>query len=289
MDLVYDASQLSLGLLSILISEASDMQRLQALLSGGLVHFNNIHDLDVNIEMCTDENWDHTMELLERIRDDNWWNRQWIFQEEYLAGTKMILLIRHDPELEDDKWGIFEQETANGEIEGTPGVTTIKGELCIEATHFRAEVTKFLLAQLDCKIPEPLRKRCKALLDTFGKYNLLYEKNAPHWRKAMSSRIFADLERRAVSVQHDLLPIAANICNYGIRVDPKTMAENAYSVKFCALMMCIFNGEIIIDRTSGRRPQHENLAQLLDRILFDGFDPPVDQRQLTWLKECRLT
>lgn len=66
------------------------------------------------------------------------------------------------------------------------------------------------------------------------------------------------------------------------------MAEKSYSIKFCALMMYIFNGEIIIDRASGPRPQHESLAQLLDRISFDGFDPPVGEKQLTWLKRCRL-
>lgn len=152
MDLVYKASQLSLGLLPTVLSEASDMQQLQVLLSGGLVHFKDIAHLRVNKKMCKYSKRDHTIELLGRIRDDSWWNRQWIFQEEHLAGTKMILLVRHDPGLERDKRGIFEQETAEGELEGTPGVTMTKGELCIEATHFRAEVTKFLLAQLRCKI-----------------------------------------------------------------------------------------------------------------------------------------
>ena len=38
---------------------------------------------------------DDVLDLLVQITDDQWWSRAGIFQEDYLARTRMWLLIRH--------------------------------------------------------------------------------------------------------------------------------------------------------------------------------------------------
>ena len=45
---------------------------------------------------------------------------------------------------------------------------------------------------------------------------------------AMSARVFADIMRRGIEHKFDVLPIAANSCNYPIRFDSECYARNSH-------------------------------------------------------------
>lgn len=280
MDLVYQSSVCTLGLLSIILQTEQDITQLRDLLMGELTSYDHVHPPVVR---CSKQAGDYILGLLWRFRNDRWWKRQWIFQEEYLSGPKMTLLVRNSPEAEN-----FKHSTFPDGVCARSGVSLLDRELCINAIHFREKATLFLLAVLRDEGSRSCHNECNDLLISFGRYNLLYKFHERDLRKAMSCRVFGDLERREVTRRYDLLAIAANSCDYAIRFDSETMAKKSYSIKFCALMMYVLNGEIIVDRGRQAHLPPESLAQLLDSISFRDFDPPVRDRQLQWLKKCRL-
>lgn len=233
------------------------------------------------------------VDLLWRFRGDRWWSRQWIFQEEYLAGMDMYLLLRHSSELEGFKRNLFpraKRYRLRRERRYRPAVILIDEELCIQATHFRQQATLLLNSVLHDPDEElkHLHEKCRDLLKDFGKYNVLYDLDDDHHGRPMSARIFSDLERRGVTNPFDLLPVAANSCNYAIRFDSKQLVNSRHSLELYALVMYILNGEIINDKAPLPDLSPGSLAQVFRSVSFSAFDPPVGVKQLTWLKNCRL-
>lgn len=155
MDLVYKEAMFSIGLLSTLLRDEKDLGSLHALLfrksdpdgsddglsDGPLTTENGLDSLE-EIESLVD--------LLWRLHDDRWWSRQWIFQEEYLAGMNMYLLMRHGSELEHRKRSLFPQEESD-ELQNKryrPFVILINGELSIQAVRLRRQATLLLTTML---------------------------------------------------------------------------------------------------------------------------------------------
>lgn len=92
MDLVYRNATQSVGLLSNPIYTSTGAQLLTSLLDSDLsfedsarnFHF---HD-DIRAEKIV-----KMIHILEDLVGDSWWDRAWIYQEEYLSGLRMDLLI----------------------------------------------------------------------------------------------------------------------------------------------------------------------------------------------------
>lgn len=205
MDLVYSHSEHPLGLLATTLHSQEEVNLLQELLWGTLIKDRVENEFPVLVDE-NEQTIRPVLNLLKRLSKDRWWRRAWIFQEEYRSSTAMCLLIRHDPGLL--KTGHF---------------GTITGEMCFGASSFREQATVFLLASQKHG-RATLREKCNQLLERFAKYNILYHftDNAIH--RVMSSRIFADIECREVGRTFDLLPIAANSCDYAIRFTSEEMA-----------------------------------------------------------------
>ena len=216
---------------------------------------------------------DSMVAMLRHVQTDRWWQRAWTFQEEYLASTKLDILIRHT--------------SKPGEYMKTD-LTKIKGEVSISAALFRKQSTKFLSDLIERNTTsEELRKTCVSLRHTFHRYN---ETTEPGMGKAMSSSVFEDLERRAMKNPYDFLPIAANVCSYGIRLN-STLAQRSrrHSVGLCALAMYLLNGEIFFnDGRISVLPTGMGLSEYLGHISFDHFCSPSQEKTLSWLKQCRL-
>lgn len=225
-------------------------------------------------------NWDSRMSnisMLERVREDRWWNRAWTFQEEYLAALNLRILIRLGRKVVHYR----PHELGN-----------VKGEACISATTFRNNATRFLLdvynAKSSCK---GLRRRCEPLLETFGKYNVLYRETKLADSRAMSATVFADVERRNFreNREYDLLRITANVCDYNERLRTDLLAKSDHSVGLCALTMYLMNGEIFSNDSSVAKPAvGMRWSEYLSAISFDRFRPPSEVFELSWLKRCRL-
>jgi arginine repressor len=219
---------------------------------------------------------DSMVKMLRHVQKDRWWDRAWTFQEEYLAEKKMKLLIRHNV-----RRGRYIHPALGG----------IEGEVCVPATKFRERATDFLqdLISKDTT-SEELQKDCESLLDTFRRYNVIAETIESATGRAMSSSVFGDLERRKITESYDFLPIAANVCDYDVRLRSDRLAKTrSHSVGLCALTMYLMNGEIFHnDNTITAPTSGMNLSKYLDAISFDKFRPPSVPHKLSWLKRCRL-
>lgn len=270
MDSVYRCSNWPIGLLSVVLESQQEIDVLQNLLRRAFVqrgydyHFPRLSDDGV-------DNVEAIMAILESLYEDRWWDRAWIFQEEYLSATAMHILVRHERGLKVD--GDF---------------CVSHGELCFKPAAFRHEATLFLLA---CKreISPAMSWSCARMLERFGRYELLYRFQPDTMGKAMSARIFADVQRRALKCCYDRLPIAANSCDYAIRLHPQAMSRSGHSVGLCLLALYLINGEVLRDSEKiTKLPTEMDLSSYLQYISFNGFDPPVGEKHLTYLKESRL-
>jgi hypothetical protein len=108
-------------------------------------------------------------------------------------------------------------------------------------------------------------------------------------RKAMSPRIFADIQWRGLENPFDRLPIVANSYNYATRLVSRNMLYSAHSVELYLLTMYLLNGGIMRnDRQTRKLSMEMGISNYVQYISFNKFDPPVKNQRLSYLKACRL-
>lgn len=264
MDLVYHCSKYPVALLEIIL-EPSEVELLDILMDEKNVPHAKI---------------DSMVHMLKHIQGDKWWTRAWTFQEEYVASDNMKLLIRH---------------TSPQGVRIRSKLADIEGEVCVLAIRFRDRATKFLSKLMEKNTTtEEFRVTCKALLRPFRRYNLLEETTDSANGMAMSPFVFEDLECRGIDKPFDVLPIAANVCGYRFRLRSAQLAkinisDSAGLVGLCMLTMYLSNGEIFFNGELIRNlPTGKGLSEYIKYISPGLFVPPLGDRRLTWMKECRL-
>lgn len=269
MDLVYKRARKSIGLLSSRISTSNEARILGSLLDGQLARREGPGSFRffpaVSMKTIT-----KTRRILQFLTEDDWWKRAWIYQEEYLSGVRMDLLIPV-------KSGV--------RIPFPYG--RIPGEFCAQATKFREQATIFLLACLsewpDCEV--------RGVLAVVEKYSLTLETSTGSL-KTMSAKIFTDVARRGVGDAWDTLAISANACAYDIRLDSNALSRRGYSLSLSLLSQYLLNGEIMINTGAHDKLRHNSLDHTISgllEILQPKFDSlPVSDKALTFLKHCRL-
>jgi hypothetical protein len=271
MDLVYRQSRHPVGLLAVVFDDQSEVNYLQTLMMGGSVVRRNEDGYPKLFNSVTSSTSLGIFNVLVHLYKDRWWTRAWIFQEEYLSSTAMQILIRR-------KQGIRARQM----------YSFVHGEICLNAVDFRKQVTLFLLAfkrESQCG----RAKKCSRMLERFGRYELQYHFQHDARRKAMSPRIFADIQRRGLESPFDRLPIVANSCNYAIRLVSRDMLKSGHSVELCLLTMYLLNGEIMRNgRHIKKLPTEMGISNYMQYISFNKFDPPVKQKRLSYLKAYRL-
>ncbi|OBR02141.1 ATP-dependent DNA helicase [Colletotrichum higginsianum IMI 349063] len=266
MDLVYQLSEHPVALLGWELKTGSELYLLKQILSGDLV------DGDCEFRLCAATPVHvatKALLLLSEITRDSWWCRAWTFQENYRGGTRMQLLIRHDPSLELQKrrHGVF------GEI---------PGELCIQSVMFSTQATRLCLAIRE--VTALLRldaNRVDGVLRAAGRYALMV-----HSSSSMTPTVIADIEARKLSKPWDRLAIVANCCQYPVRLDGGALSRQGQSPSLSILAMCLLNGEIL-DNSNNNMASVAGLttSELLDRLMFRQFHAPEDDmRQLTFNK-----
>jgi hypothetical protein len=262
MDLVYRKSRYPVALLEVVLT--SDQVDLMDILMSGMS------------SGVPSDKVDSMVDMLRHVQTDRWWERAWTFQEEYLSGRKLKLLIRHD----------LGRDTQIGSKLGC-----IKGEVCVSGIDFRDRATRFLLELYNNKATDGgLRDTCGSLLDTLRRYSVVAETTESAMGRAMSSSVLEDLERRAMKNRYDFMPIAANLCGYGIRLrSTQAQCSRRHSVGLCALAMYLLNGEIFFnDGRISVLPTEMGLSQYIGYISFNRFLSPSQDKTLSWLKQCRL-
>jgi hypothetical protein len=271
MDLVYSRSKYPLGLLAVILGNQEEVDTLQDLMEGAFIKSRHNLEYPELSDASKSDSKSPVFQLLRRLCRDRWWSRAWIFQEEYLASTRMHLLIRH-------KMGLWPKQQFS-----FPG-----REICIKATSFREQATLYLLA---CKKQPDYgqnKKQIALMLKTFGKYNLLYHSQHDMRTRSMSSRIVVDIQRRIIRNPFERLPIIANACDYAVRLDG--MNRKRCNVLSCCLALSLLNGEILRNpKRIKRLPTDMWVSDFMQHAFFNKFDPPVRENHLTYLKKCRLS
>ena len=282
MDLIYSFSKYPVGLLTKPIRSQKSLDLLEKLLNSDFVEMSDDRDTyvlkpepELSVEVALE-----VVDLLDYITLDKWWSRAWIFQEAYRSSVKMDLLIPHSLHLD--------------RIQASKDWCRIPGEIQVNSVDFHAQSTLFCLAFLGKVGAEWQggRARCKEILKRARKYNILYQHGdlagQGSTRKAMSPFIFTDIGSREISVASDLLAIAANCCNYPMRLNTKSLDSGSYSLSISILALYLLNGEIIMNNKYDETLLSKNIFDYLQLLALDNFDPPVKSRELVFIKKCRL-
>ena len=273
-DLVFKLSNHPVALLGRPIGSGGELDLLARILAGKLVDGNE-EARELRLSEATDRaEAGRALGLLREMTSDLWWTRAWTFQENYCAGRKMTLLIRHAEGLERQKrsYHLF------GDV---------RGELCIRSVEFSREATRLCLAFRH--VQPQTREEGEAgsyVLGTAGRYAVLLKGSDP-----MFATVVADVERRGVKNPEDRLSIAANCCRYPIRLNTRELQRNVPSLSLSKLAMCLLNGEILYNgRAKGSHPPTSQMtvSAYLETQFFHGFCSPRDEHSLTFNRGCRL-
>lgn len=278
MDLIYKLSKHPVGLLSNPITSHEDLNLLQGLLKSDFIKTSRARPMlkpEVSVQTAL-----KILSLLDYITTDKWWTRAWIFQENYRSSIKMNLLVPHSL--------LLNRTQARREW------CSIPSELQVSSVDFHEQATLFCLAfcQKAGEEWQGAHRKCEDILSRARKYNLLYQHG--HFagqelaRKAMSPSIFTDIGNRHISQASDFLAIAANCCDYSIRLNTKKLKKTSCSLSISILALYLLNGEIIKNDENDESLLSENIFSYLRQIAFDRFDPPVESKELTFIKSCRL-
>jgi len=272
MDLVYGHSRYPLGLLFLRLDSEEQLYLLLGILVRRFITVPCNHQYPLLEQGVSRGTASKVLELLHLITSDLWWDRAWIFQEDYRASTKMTLLIRtsiprpHIP----SKFG------------DTPG------ELEVNSANFREAATLFCLAyrrKLN-NIEEEDSITCDRVLARAKRYQILHRYNK--MSEGMSPAIFSDIGNRGITEPSDLLAIAANCCDYSIRLDTQNLNAAGCSLSLSILALYFLNGEIIKNGKMYKATLSSNIFKFLKGQSL-GFKPPVEEKGLTFIKHCRFT
>jgi hypothetical protein len=144
--------------------------------------------------------------------------------------------------------------------------------MCLDATEFRTQATLFLLA-LKWEANRKFAKKCAIMLKTFGRYDIKYRFQHDARKRAMSPKIFADVQRRNLDRRFDRLLIIANSCNYTIRFISQKMSEGNHDLELCLLTMHLLNGVLLRDnRDIKKLPAEMDITNYMRYISFNKFD-----------------
>lgn len=172
------------------------------------------------------------------------------------------------------------------------GLGEIPCEVLVNAARFRRQATLFCLACHASKMFNARHdlNRCKNVLGQVRTYRMLRKYdwmiNNDSMGRAMSTRILTDINRRMAEKQEDTLAIMANCCGYVVRLNSKSLSAASVSLSAAIIALFFLNGEVMWN--DSRSVTTENVSHLLAKLSFNRFDPPVESKALSFMKQCRL-
>lgn len=268
----------SLGLLFVEIQTLDELRMLRMLLDSKFADF---IDGKPTLLVSAGEA-SRVLDLIDKILHDNWWHRAWIFQEEFLASSSMILLLPCTI----DRSGLgFENEEGIDLFGQTPG------EIEVRPLNFRSCVTELCLA-LCPQADDTIRRRCSAILRRARRYTFLHRNKTASAAldatvHAMSPAIFEDIASRRITVGSDLLAIAANCCRYVTRLDAQILSGMGASLSVAIVTLFLMNGEILRHDVPADEVLGHSVMQCLGAAKL-RIRAPVPTGELIFIKMCRL-
>ncbi|MCJ1437629.1 hypothetical protein MMC27_007016 [Xylographa pallens] len=266
----------SLGLLFVEIKTVAELTMLRRLLDSKFAEYiDNEPRLLVPVEEAVS-----VLDLIEKILNDSWWHRAWIFQEEFLASRHMILLVPCTL----DRTGLFENEN------GVDLFGKTAGEIEVRPLNFRTEVTNFCLA-LYRHVDKAGQDRCSEILKYARRYSFLYRSKYAAGPssviKAMSPAILEDIGTRGITVPSDILAITANCCRYISRLNSHVLNDINESLSIAVLTLFVMNGEILRHDVQREAILKQTVFECLCTAKI-RVHPPVPAGELIFIKMCRF-
>ena len=266
----------SLGLLFVEIKTVAELTMLRRLLDSKFAeNIDNEPRLLVPVEEAVS-----VLDLIEKILNDNWWHRAWIFQEEFLASRHMILLVPCAL----DRTGLFENEN------GVDLFGKTADEIEVRPLNFRTEVTNFCLA-LYRFVDKAGQDRCSEILKYARRYSFLYRSKCAAGPssviKAMSPAILEDIGTRGITAPSDILGITANCCRYITRLNSHVLNDINESLSIAVLTLFVMNGEILRHDVQRESILKQTVFECLSTAKI-RVHPPVPAGELIFIKMCRF-
>jgi hypothetical protein len=306
MDVVYGDSEKSVGLLTTSLTQQIEVNILSSLLAKSI--FVDPTD-EEKPKLQRDVKIEVVYMLILRILSDPRWSRGWIFQEDHLASSGMILLIPCDKRLRKDNRYEF------GDI---------PGELQVQLPAFRKAVTMFCMACPEYhgrwpnteilgkakqyntwnkkvrdwsppKHPDLARLPSDVREGIISGYNYSNAKFLP----TTTNSVLDDILNRSLEKQEDRIAILANALRFSKRLDTgkdsPLVRPGDYSLSAALLALMLMNGEILMN--IGWDPGHDiptpktlmqhTLQSYLKSCEYH-FSPPDVKFQQTFIDRCRF-
>jgi hypothetical protein len=277
MDLVYKRCTYAVGYLSVQLLTQLEMNHLSDLLGGRIFEKRVPGKGPTFLYGMKKKILLEVLDLLTRITDDSWWTRAWIFQEDYLARTKMWLIIRHSNRIRKP----LEKNNLG----------SLRNEIVVRSDKFKLYATLFCLAWCDRMRNNPIvNQRCRQILDRAGKYNILHRylyNKADNMQRPMTVSVLTNLGNRNIRNRSDILALAANVCAYDVRFVTKEEGLEIQSLSMNILALYISNGELLEHVTEADELKHKVFGFLENSSL--QVCAPLHSGQLTLIKHCRLS
>jgi hypothetical protein len=277
MDLVYKNCTYAVGYLWTQLQTQMEMNRLSELLGGRIVGRKLTEGNPILIKGINNEVVREVLDVLTRITDDIWWTRAWVFQEDYLAGERMWLVIRHAS-------GLRKPLVHNQ-------LGSLRGEVVVSSDELKTYATLFCLACFNTiRQDSGIVKQSTEILEKLAKYNVLYKyqyAKAVNAERSMTISILADLDRREAEQRTDLLPIFANVCGYDVRLGTNQEGFKSRNLSLSILALYIANGELLANFRGTHELKHNVVGFLRENSL--RICAPLRDGKLTLIKHCRLS
>lgn len=278
MDLVYRKSRKNLGLLDVPMRTEQDIHLLDQFLQARFVETNGARGHVRLVPNTCPERLHKLAHLLDRILSDRWWQRCWIFQENY-CSTRMMLLLPYDA------------HTTQAPV--SKKIRYICRDIQISAREFQIQLSLFCLAihrenRLD---RHPLWPICFKMLKKARRYDILYKYQG--WTivgtssTPMSALIFADVCEREIKCKDNIPAIVANCCDYTRRVRIPHNPEESFSLSLLLVALFLLNGEMFTYHSPDEGIFEMTVAEFLVHQSFGQSILPVAAKELTFLKRRR--
>lgn len=301
MDVVYDFSHYSLGLMTTTLEHQHEVDMLHELLSLSIFMDakDTMHPAFKDVSVQSEAQF-----LILRVLSDPRWSRGWIFQEDHLASDRMVLLIPHTHHLK--KHSDF---------------GSIPGELQVNCADLRKAVTMFCMAS-----GETDRWPATEILGKAKQYNIwnkiqhdtalgslsdssvisggmvsIHDQHPFSLRRkdtlvslypSTTLSVLDDICNRDLFVEGDRLAIMANASRFSVRLDiAKTsplMTSNWYSLSTALLALVLLNGEILADNVDMSQSDllGHSLRSYLEACQYK-FNAPSFRYEQSFIDHCR--
>ena len=239
MDRLYAESPCSVGILTSKVDHQWQLDALTALVDGSLFQGADQETVIHFPPSLETTSFRRVLRWFSCLLSDPWWQRCWIFQEEYCAAWNMVILIPCEPSL----------------TRHNPSFGTMRSEIEISAIDLRTQLTIFCLAcQRDARLDREQKNVVQRnILRKAERYQISYEYGR-YRGHTLSSIIMADLQRRQITYPRDSLAISANCCTYGRRLDEEALEQqDDISLGLSLFVQALLNGEILDNQKHTRQ------------------------------------